>query len=365
MRRRPSNNVDETDWVGRAFRVSITQGAALVVLGLGLSWMATYLLGGSGRVPPHWFYIPILIAAARFGVAGTVVTAVAAGALAGPLVPADVAHGTVQPLSDWLGRTGFFMGNGLIMALVIGRLKRALGRELDLAKAEQELARHKEAVIQTVSHEFRTPLTAILGTAGFFAEPGVVSEDGRPLVEGLERSARRLENLINVVLAAAGTLIDPASRHEERVVLRDLCQSVAATAETPQGARIRFEATRDAEVVICDPELLAVPLRAVIDNALRFSPTSSEVVVSARRLADAVEVSVRDSGPGMSETDRRYALEPFTQKNESVSRQEQGLGLGLFAARKTVELLGGTFELRPATDRGLEAVITIPQVREL
>jgi signal transduction histidine kinase len=236
---RASNDPEKTDWVGRAFQVSSAQGVALVVLGLAFSWGATYLLGGAGRVPPHWFYIPILIAAARFGVAGTLVTAIAAGLLAGPLVPLDVGHGTVQPLSDWMGRTGFFIGNGLIMALVIGRLKTALGRELDVAAAERELARHKEAVIHTVSHEFRTPLTVILGTAGLFAEPGVVSEEAESLVDGLERAARRLENLVNVVLAAAGTLIDPGAGHEERVVLRDLCENVAGAAGTPQRARIR------------------------------------------------------------------------------------------------------------------------------
>jgi signal transduction histidine kinase len=64
----------------------------------------------------------------------------------------------------------------------------------------------------------------------------------------------------------------------------------------------------------------------------------------------------------MSETDRCYALEPFTQKDESDSRRDQGLGLGLFATRKTVEFLGGTLELRPGKEGGLEAVITIPQV---
>jgi signal transduction histidine kinase len=361
MRSRTDDDLNKTDWVGRAFRISPAQGVALVAVSLGLSWTATYLLGGAGRVPPHWFYIPILIAAARFGVAGTLVTAVAAGLLAGPLVPLHVAEGTTQPLSDWVGRTGFFIGNGLIMAVVIGRLKRALGRELDVANAERDLARHKEDVMHTVSHEFLTPLTAIRGTAAFLAEPGAVPEASQPLVQGLERSAQRLESLIKVVLAAGDRLTDPRSQREERIVLHDLCHSVAVSARTPEGSRVRFEATQDAEVVVCDPELLALALQAVIDNALKFSPPSSPVQISASRLADAVQVSVRDRGPGMSETDRRHAFEPLTQKDESVTREAQGLGLGLFAARKTVELLGGRLELRPAEECGLEAVITIPQ----
>jgi signal transduction histidine kinase len=336
---------------------------ALVVFGLAVSWSATYLLGGAGRVPPHWFYIPILIAAARFGVAGTVVTAVVAGLLAGPLVPLDVAAGTYQPFSDWVGRTGFFIGIGLIMAMIIGRLKTALGRELDLAEAERELARHKEAVIQTVSHEFRTPLGAIVGTTELLREPGLIAEDARPLVDGLESAVRRLDNLIKVVLAASERLIDPESRRDESIALRDLCEKSAAAAETPAETRIRFEATPDAEVLVSDSTLLGFLMQAVIDNALKFSPRSSPVHISAQRRDGAVEVRVRDDGPGMSETDLGYVFEPFTQKDQSMSRQQQGAGLGLFAARKTVELIGGTLELRPAGERGTEAIITIPEQR--
>src|SRR5687768_5754845 len=111
------------DWVRRAFRISSVDGVVLVALGLAVSWMVTYLLGGAGRVPPHLFYIPILLAAARFGLAGTVLCALAAGALAGPLMPLDVVQDTDQPFSDWMGRTGFFVAIGVVMALVIGRLK--------------------------------------------------------------------------------------------------------------------------------------------------------------------------------------------------------------------------------------------------
>ena len=352
---------NDASWFSRAFQMSRIQGAALVLLGLAFSWSATYLLGGAGRTPPHWFYLPILVSAVRFGAATTVVVAAAAGVLAGPLLPLDVDHGTQQPFSDWFGRTAFFVGNGLVMTFLVGQLKRALNREIHLAEAELELARHKEAFIQTVSHEFRTPLTVIIGTSQVLADPGVVAEGLEPLVAGLGRSARRLENLINVVLAAGGTLVDPGS-HDERVVLRELCQRIAAESEGGK-TRVRFQAATGAEVVVCDPQLLAIALQAVIDNALRFSFPSDPVSVSARRAGDNVEICVRDMGPGMSGEDVDQAFRPFTQKDESIGREKQGLGLGLYAARKTVDFLGGTLELRPARERGTEAVITIPEAQ--
>lgn len=287
-------------------------------------------------------------------------TAAVSAVLAGPLMPLDVAQGTSQAVSDWTSRGAFFVGIGFVMALLIGRLRAALDRELHLAKAERELARHKEAVIQTVSHEFRTPLTVISGTIDLLGQGAVVDQEARELVEGLERATRRLDDLIKVVLAASERLVEPERRREELVVLRKLCEVVAAGSGADGMSRIRFEATPDAETVVGDPELIALPLRVVVDNALKFSPEKTAVDIQARRLGDVVEVLVRDRGPGMSEADRRRAFEPFTQNEDSSTRQKPGIGLGLFAARKTIELLGGEIELRPS-ERGTEAVIRLPQ----
>jgi PAS domain S-box-containing protein len=127
-----------------------------VVVLLGLSWFVSYALGGAGHVPPHWFYIPILLAAARFGLTGAAVAAVAAGLVAGPLLPADVATGTPQHLLDWMGRLGFFLGIGLVMGAVIVGMKSSLGREVALARGDRDLALHQSeqrtrAIIETAN----------------------------------------------------------------------------------------------------------------------------------------------------------------------------------------------------------------------
>jgi len=101
-------------WTARAIRAqgasSLSGGLAIVAGLLGLSWLISYVLGGAGQVPPHWFYVPILLAAARFGLAGAAATAVVAGLVAGPLLPLDVATGAQQHVLDWSGRLGFFLG---------------------------------------------------------------------------------------------------------------------------------------------------------------------------------------------------------------------------------------------------------------
>jgi EAL domain-containing protein (putative c-di-GMP-specific phosphodiesterase class I) len=110
-----------------------------VVVGLALSWLVAYLIGGAGVAAPHWFYIPLLYAAARFGCLGAAATATAAGLLAGPLLSLDVASGVAQQPGDWLTRAAFFLILGQAMALVIGLNRAAMTAEFERKHLETDL----------------------------------------------------------------------------------------------------------------------------------------------------------------------------------------------------------------------------------
>ena len=88
---------------------------ALIVVALATSWVATYLLGGAQNVVPHWYYVPILFAAVRFGPLAAVIVGVISGLLAGPATYLDVATATAQEPHRWLTRMGFFVliGSGM------------------------------------------------------------------------------------------------------------------------------------------------------------------------------------------------------------------------------------------------------------
>ncbi len=107
--------------------------AALVLaVALGFCWLLTRMAGGTDHVPPLWSLVPILLAARRFGIVGSVVTAVLGGVLSGPFTAADVAHATSQNPSDWLLRLAFFV----IIAVVAAGLFKSL---------QNEGARHRAA----------------------------------------------------------------------------------------------------------------------------------------------------------------------------------------------------------------------------
>lgn len=105
--------------VGSTLERTAIVSALWIVLLLLAGFTLTWLLGGASSYPPHWFYVPIMFAGIRFGLAGAVPVAIAAGILVGPLTPADVATGAAQPLSDWATRGVFFVAVGATLPAMV------------------------------------------------------------------------------------------------------------------------------------------------------------------------------------------------------------------------------------------------------
>lgn len=201
-------------------------GVVLILTALAAAWGITYVAGGAGTFPPHLFYVPVMLAAARFALPGAAITAIVAGIIAGPLLPADVRIGSTQQLSDWVARMGFFLLNGALMAIFITRLQRAVARERRVALEEHDLAIQKTTLIHAVSHEFRTPLTVIEGAAKTLVNLNLVAEEGLPLLEGLDRATASLDQLVMGLLAAGGAL-DESVESEQGLSLEAVCREIA------------------------------------------------------------------------------------------------------------------------------------------
>lgn len=126
----------------RAFVALSTARAVLFIVGgLIASWMIIYVAGGADSMVPHWYYIPILFAATRFGPIPALVVALVAGILAGPLTYEDVAAATDQDLARWVTRTGFFVGIGFLMGLLVKPSLRPIGEELRLLRLRYDIRR--------------------------------------------------------------------------------------------------------------------------------------------------------------------------------------------------------------------------------
>jgi signal transduction histidine kinase len=252
-----------------------------------------------------------------------------------------------------------------IVATASRRLRRQADRELRLANEERDLALRKAAVIATVSHEFRTPLTIIEGVSKTLEGQDLVAGAGRSMLDSLRNASNRLDDLVEAVLAAAEGMEREAKVQRRPVVLTDVILAVVDRLSSLDArARVRVAARPDRLTMMSDPAMLKPLLRHVIENALKFSPPGSPVDVSIARTSDEVEVRVRDRGPGIGLEFLDRAFDPFTQEDQSTTRAKRGLGIGLFAARKIAELLGGRVELRRHPGGGMEAILHLPDVSE-
>ena len=323
---------------GRWSTVVVAVGLAA---GLGASYAMMYALGGARAFAATLFILLVMVAAVRFRYTGAVLTALVGGALAGPLMPFDVAAGTPQPPSMWISRGVTLLLVGVVSTAFVERVRAGHGRELALAQKERDLAIGKAAVVTTVAHEFRSPLTVINGVARMLDHERAIPEEFVPLFRGLMESTDRLIDLV----ATMGVVLDGAGGavflRTETLVTREVIAAVMTrVAIRDANSRVRVEVAPDAEFIRTDRELLEQLLRHVVENALKFSGVDQPVEVHVARKGLHLKVDVSDRGSGIEPN--LMARNPFTQGDQSITREHDGLGLGLFAAGRMAEILGGS-----------------------
>jgi signal transduction histidine kinase len=348
-----------------AFDLPSRLGAAsalIVILGtLACGWLVVYSLGGASHVSPQWLYLPVILAAVRFRSIGRLAVAVVATVVAGPLLPLDTQLGRAQPPGIWLTRGFFFILIASLVGALVDRTRTSLQREVELAREERDLARLQSEVTTRVSHEFRTPLTVIKGVVRTLQTRDLGPRERRELLAGLDGAAERLEDLVAMVTAAAedSSKVEVADARE--IGLADCLRRVGnrlpglaaperlSLGAGSEGARLRTDRLAFERI-----------LREIVDNALKFSPPESRVVVWSERTTGGVEIHVADEGTGIDDSMLERAFDPFVRGDTSLTAVTDGLGIGLPAAANLARQLGGSLALRRREAGGTEAVLTLP-----
>lgn len=297
----------------------------------------------------------------RFGAIGSIVTAVAATLLAGPLLPADVSASIPQQTGEWATRGAFFVAVAMFTSILISFAESSWRLRVEVAEKERELTRKKIDILQNVSHELRTPLTVIKATAIILQRRKLVEEQADVLVGSLVDAANKLEEKVMLALEASGR--PDRRRALEKVDLARLTNDVAKSLErTEEPRRVLFESGMSTPAVITDPEAMTVILKCIVDNALKFSPPEKPVKVAVKDQDGEVAITVEDQGPGVPEDFAKEAFEPFTQADTSLSRAAGGLGIGLYAAHRLAGSIGARLNLS-SSEAGTRLTISIPQRR--
>jgi two-component system sensor histidine kinase KdpD len=275
---------------------------------------------GSDTLPTaRWFFLPLVAGDRRLGVLG-------------------IAYADDRQLL----RTDRRLLDALIdqIALALERLR--LTEDLAATQLATETERLRTALLNSVSHDLRTPLVTIIGAAGHLAEADLPPDTRRDLAENIreegERLDRYVQNLLDMTRLGHGAL-------KPRLAPQDVAEIVggarARTKAILRGHDLQVDLAPNLPLILADGVLLAQVLVNILDNAAKYAPEGTAIGIAARLQGVRVELSVTDRGPGIPPEDQARVFDMF-YRVAGGDRQRAGTGLGLAICKGLVEAMGGT-----------------------
>lgn len=282
----------------------------------------------------------------------------------------------------------FVLLSSLLLALVLGAFlwksllaKQAANRSLE--QKNEEIMEHERQLVEmadevrqathakvdfftNISHEFRTPLTLILGFAEDLLPSQKLSKDVQQSIAHIRQNAFRLLRLVNQLMdfrkSESGQMKLQASENDLVDVVKNIMETYGKTA---QKRDIDFQLlTRQEQLLVWfDTSMMDKVLFNLLSNAFKFTPDGGRIhlSISVDNFENKVKLSVEDNGKGMSEAEIEHVFEPFFQGEE---RQLAGTGLGLSLSKSLVELHGGTISAQSSKGKGSRFTVTLQLGRQ-
>ena len=230
--------------------------------------------------------------------------------------------------------------------------------------ADRLLDEAKTDFIATISHELRTPMTAVLGAALTLLRPDIDLDaaQSRELLEAIASQAERLAHVTEEVLLASRLDRGDLPLETERVELGDVVDATvtAFRARLPANVSIESLVGREGLAVVGDRDRIEQVLINLLDNAIKYSLSGGEVAVSAEHANGRVAVFVDDRGIGIPPAEREAVFEKFYRVDPHLSHAPAGTGLGLYICRELVQRMGGRIGVRARDGGGSTFFFELP-----
>lgn len=240
---------------------------------------------------------------------------------------------------------------------------RQLGKRLDwLRQRLGELEADRERALRHVSHELKTPLTALKEGVSLLREevPGPLAAGQREVVDILQHNVISLQQQIESLLTLNAAAFEARRLQIAPTRLRKLLSNVAQRRELhSQSRQLKIVIESSQETAMLDAEKMTVVLDNLLSNAIDFSPENGEIRLSVSHVEGLWRFECIDQGPGIAEEDRQRIFEPFVQGQRSPPAPRQGSGVGLSIVRELVRAMGGTVYLLPQA-AGAHFCVEIP-----
>jgi signal transduction histidine kinase len=252
------------------------------------------------------------------------------------------------------------------LAVVGGAAFQFVSVRLALRRSQDETVRYQQAM-HFVTHEMRTPLTAIQGSSELIGRYNLSDEKRKQMAELIhsesKRLARMIETFLSVERLSAGQIELKTDVFEAREVLAACVERARPLAERKQ---IRLVDGRlDAAALAGDRELMEYAIYNLLTNAVKYSPADTEVTAAAELAGGWLRISVRDQGIGMEQHEVKKIFQKFYRTERAVASGEKGVGIGLAIVEQIVTHHGGRVEVDSSPGRGSCFTLVLPvRVRE-
>jgi signal transduction histidine kinase len=242
--------------------------------------------------------------------------------------------------------------------------------ENELLKARQVAeasSRAKDQFLALVSHELRSPLTAILNWSTILSQHEPDTATLHRGLQAIERNARVQSRLVDDILdevrTKTGKLRLEVAELDARPILGDVLDGVAPAARA-KSIELEGDLPPEKLLVRADPNRLQQVFWNIVQNAVKFTPPGGRVRATIRPSDAWVEAAITDTGRGISPEFLPHLFEPFRQEHAAPDRSEGGLGLGMAITRTLVELHGGSISATsPGVGHGSTFTVRLPALR--
>ena len=247
----------------------------------------------------------------------------------------------------------------------------AIDRALLTDKARSVLVRieteqTKNALLRSISHDLRTPLAVIKGSAGALLELGRERRraEEENLLENIVEESTRMASLIDKLLSMTRLESEQVALNRQWQPLEELVASALSRVEPLAGGRtVHTQIPRDA-VLLVDPVLLEQVLFNLLENAVKYTPEKARITLAAFRDPENTTVIVEDDGPGVDPEELERIFDKFYRGKSAVRGERGGVGLGLAICRTVIRLHGGRIWAENREGGGARFVFSLPNAQE-
>lgn len=246
-------------------------------------------------------------------------------------------------------------------------ISEAISKELELEKLKV-YNKEKTEFVSNISHELRTPLNIFYSTLQLL-DKTITNEDidfrsmykryRKTLHVNCKRMLRLINNVVDISKIETGILKGKFDNYNIVAVVEDVTLSVLNYAQL-KSIDVNFDTNREECIVKCDPSMIERVMLNLLSNAIKFSKENKSIYVDVLVSDDSVEINVKDEGIGISKQNRKAIFERFVQADKSLTRENEGSGIGLSIVKSIVDLHGGYISVESKVGRGSTFKILLP-----